>query len=172
MIMSMVVILGVFWGVKKYMEYLSDKQIELARLESTVMIYRSSDAVAEQIKGEVEWLTANEPEATTYGEVQSELVKFLNDSGRSAGFEPNNPKLIALEDTGGKYRRVKVQITATAKEEQIYSWLVNIHQPTKFRAVTQILMKPAAQDDQIVCTLTAEQWLIETEEFTSEEIEE
>lgn len=173
MIVLMIVVLGAFWGIKTYMTHLSDKQAELARLESKAMLYRSSDAIAAQIKDEVEWLAANEPEPATYGEVQSELVKFLNDSGNTAGFTATNPKLIPLEDDGGKYRRVKVQITATAKEEQIYKWLVDIHQPTKFRAVTQILMKPSPQDEEnIICTLTAEQWLIDAEQFTSEETEE
>ncbi|MFT5883053.1 MAG: hypothetical protein ACI9FG_001563, partial [Crocinitomicaceae bacterium] len=47
--------------------------------------------------------------------------------------------------------------------DQIYKWLVDIHQPEEFRAVTQIVMKPTAKVDDdgfITCTLTAEQWLI------------
>ena len=169
-IVILVVLFAHFWGVKKFMTYENEKKNLVAQLESQAASHSNSAAVAEAIADEVEWLSANEPTPSSYGETQSNLVKFLNDSGRANGFEPVQPKLIPIENSGGKYRRVKVQITATAKETEIYKWLISIHQPSKFRAVTQILMKPTAKDDEnIICTLTAEQWLIDSEQFTSEE---
>lgn len=169
-IVVMLVVFAHFWGIKKYMAYDKKQQSQVSRLESQVESYRNSSVMAEEIADEVKWLADHEPKPSTYGETQSKLVKFLNESGRANGFDPVKPKLMQLEDTGGKYRRAKVQITATAKEAEIYKWLVDIHQPSKFRAVTQIVMKPTPKDDEtITCTLTAEQWLIDADKITSEE---
>lgn len=169
-IVVMLVIFAHFWGIKKYMANANKQQSQLSSLQAQVESYRNSSVIAEEIAGEVNWLAEHEPTPSTYGETQSKLVKFLSESGRANGFDPVKPKLIQLEDTGGKYRRAKVQITATAKEAEIYKWLVDIHQPTKFRAVTQIVMKPTPKDDEtITCTLTAEQWLIDADNSISEE---
>lgn len=172
MILVMVAVFGHFWVAKKYIAASDKKDSQISKLESKASLYRSSASTSELIMDEVEWLKQYEPKPSTYGETQSELVKFLNDAGKQLGFTPVKPRLIQLEDDGGKYRRVKVQITATATEEMIYQWLVNIHQPTKFRAVTLINLKPTPKDDEkITCTLTAEQWLVDAEQMTGEEVE-
>lgn len=170
LILAMVGIFAHVWGAKLYLSKKDEKEQKITNLEIQVNSYRNSAATAEEIKGEMEWLEKHQPVSTTYEKAQSTLEQFLTNSSSSLGFKADNPKLIRIEDEGGKFRRVKIQISATAQEEQLYRWLVEIHQPTLFRAVTQIRMKPTSKDDGTIrCTLTAEKWLIDSEKVNSEE---
>ncbi|MFC4993627.1 hypothetical protein [Rubritalea tangerina] len=166
MIAGMVLVFGHVWGIKKYLETYREKEGQAMSLAVRAESYRNSVTTADVIAEEVAWMDQYEPEPSTFGAEQSKLLEFLTSSGKKLGFTPEKPQLSPLDNKGGKYQRTKIQMTATATEEQIYQWLVEIHQPSEFRAVTQILMRPspkAEEDETIICTLTAEQWLIASE---------
>ncbi|MGJ8671572.1 hypothetical protein [Rubritalea sp.] len=164
MILVVVVLFAHILGVKWYMSTYRQKEQTVNDLGIRAASYRSSTETASSIADEVEWLSENEPEPSTLENTESDLLKFLESSSSKLGISAKDQKLIPLEDSGEVYRRVKIEVTANGSEEQIYEWLVAIHQPTEFRAVTQILLKPVSNDDSLVsCTLTAEQWLIEKE---------
>lgn len=165
MILVMVVLFAHIWGIKWYMSSYQAKQQRVNELSVLTANYRSSTETGLAIADEVQWLAEHEPAPSTFEDTESELLDFLVNSSNQLGITARDQKLIQLEESGGKYRKVKIQITAHGTEEQIYQWLVAIHQPKDFRAVTQIVMKPVAKDEGLVtCTLTAEQWLIEQEE--------
>lgn len=164
MMLGMALLIAHVWGGKAYLESSRKKESKSMELAVRAQSYKNSAVTAEDIADEIDWIEQYEPEPTNFGEAQSALLGFLNKSGSSHGFTPSMPKLSPVEDSSGKFERTKIQISATASEEQIYSWLVDIHQPTEFRAVTQIIMRPTSKDDgMIMCTLTAEQWLLDSE---------
>jgi len=168
MIAGMVLVFAHVWGIKQYLTSYREKESTAMDLAAKVQSYSRSTTTAEMIADEKAWLAQYEPEPSTFGEQQSKLLAFLNSSGAENGFTPVKPQLSPMVDTGGKYQRTKIQIQATATEEQIYQWLVDIHQPSEFRAVTQVVMRPTSKSDEdglIICTLTAEQWLIDSETF-------
>ncbi len=164
MILVMVVLFAHIWGIKWYTQQYRQKEQTVSELGIRAASYRSSAETAQMIADEIEWLSEHNPGPSTVEETESALLKFLESSSGEIGITSKDPKLIPIEDDGGMYRRVKIQISANGSEEQIYKWLVAIHQPTKLRAVTQIIMKPVPKDETLIsCTLTAEQWLIEQE---------
>jgi len=166
MIAGIVLLFLHVWGIKQYLTNYREKEGTSMALAAQALSYKNSTSNAELIAKEVDWVDKHEPKPSTFGDEQSKLLAFLNSSATSIGFTLVKPQLSAMADTGGKYLRTKIQIQATATEDQIYKWLVDIHQPTEFRAVTQIVMRPTAKVDDdglIICTLTAEQWLIDSD---------
>lgn len=163
-IIVMVALLGNFYLAKRYMDSYKQKVQKLADIESSQDRYQSSATVAAGIKDEIDWLEKSEPEPSTYQQTQSDLESFLSNTSKNIGFSTYAQKLIPLEGAGGEYERVKIEISAKATEAQIYQWLVNIHQPDKFRALTYLRLIPSNGDDgMVVCTITAEQWLVAAE---------
>ena len=168
LLMMILVIVGLFahiGGIKWYLSNYREKEQKVLELGARAASYRASADSAAEIADEIEWLAKNEPAPSTVENTESALLKFLESSSSQIGITARDQKLIPIEDDGGVYRRVKIQISASGTEDQIYQWLVAIHQPEKFRAVTQILFKPVPKEEELIsCTLTAEQWLIEKEE--------
>lgn len=166
MIVGIVLVFAHVWGIKQYLTSYREKEGEAMALAAQSQSYKNSSSNAQMIAEEVAWIDQHEPKPSTFGAEQSKLLAFLNSSGAKYGFTPAKPQLSAMVDTDGKYQRTKIQIQATATEDQIYNWLVDIHQPTAFRAVTQLVIRPTSKVDDdglVVCTLTAEQWLINSE---------
>ncbi|PQJ27347.1 hypothetical protein BSZ32_01775 [Rubritalea profundi] len=163
LIAGIVLLFAHVWGIKQYLTSYREKEGKAMALAAQAVSYKNSSSNAVLIAEEVAWVDKHEPEPSTFGDEQSKLLEFLKSSATSIGFTPVKPQLTEMTNTGDKYLRTKIQIQATATEDQIYKWLVDIHQPTEFRAVTQIVMRPTAKVDDdglIICTLTAEQWLI------------
>lgn len=161
-IILMVVIGAHFWGAKVLLKRFQTKDNELLRLTSKVEDYRKSGSVAAVIAEEVEWLQKYEPKPSTSQETLSELQAFLMKSASELSLTPYGPKLFQAEEEDGYYRHVKVQVSAKGTEEQIYRWITAIHQPRSFRAITYMKVQPATEDDQlVVCTIVADQWLVE-----------
>lgn len=166
MILVMVVLFAHIWGVKWYLSTYRQKEQVVNDLGIRAASYRSATDTSAMIEDEVAWLTKFQPEPSTLEDTESALLKFLESSSGELGISAKDQKLIPIEDSGELYRRVRIQISANGTEEQIYRWIVAIHQPEAFRAVTQILLKPVPKDETMVsCTLTAEQWLVEMEEL-------
>ncbi len=166
MIAGIVLVFAHVWGGKQYLTCYNDKEGKAMALAAQSLSYKNSASNAQLIAQEVAWIDEHEPKPSSFGEEQSKLLAFLNSSGVKHGFTPAKPQLSAMIDSDGKYQRTKIQIQATATEDQIYEWLVEIHQPTAFRAVTQLVIRPTSKVDDdglIICTLTAEQWLINSE---------
>lgn len=161
-IIALVVIVAHFVGANVLIKRYQEKKNELASLTTKAESYRQSDSVAEVIKDEVAWLQKYEPKPSTSQETLSELQAFLMKSADELSLTPYAPKLFQAEEVDGYYRQVKVQISAKGSEEQIYRWMTAIHQPQSFRAVTYMKLQPATDDDQlVVCTVVANQWLVE-----------
>lgn len=166
MIAGIVLVLAHVWGIKQYLTSYREKEGETMTLSAQSLSYKNSASNAELIAKEVSWVDEHEPKPTSFGEEQSKLLAFLNSSGAKHGFTPAKPQLSPMIDTNGVYQRTKIQIQAIATEEQLYNWLIDIHQPTEFRAVTQLVMRPTSKVDEeglVICTITAEQWLINSE---------
>ena len=166
MIACIVLVFAHVWGIKQYLTNYREKEGEAMALAAQFQSYKNSTSNAELIAKEVAWVDKYEPKPSTFGAEQSKLLAFLNSAGAKYGFTPAKPQLSAMIDADGKYQRTKIQIQATATEDQIYKWLVDIHQPTAFRAVTQLVIRPTSKVDDdglVICTLTAEQWLINSE---------
>jgi hypothetical protein len=166
LIAGIVLVFAHVWGIKQYLTSYRDKEGKAMALTAQSVSYKNSASNAKLIAEEVAWIDQHEPKPSTFGDEQSKLLDFLNSSGENHGFTPAKPQLSPMIDTDGKYQRTKIQIQATATEDQIYKWLVDIHQPKAFRAVTQLLIRPTSKVDDdglVTCTLTAEQWLIDSE---------
>ena len=135
-------------------------------LEAKIKQFKSSGAIKEVIAAEREWLSLNQPEPIDFELQQSQLLEFLNSSASGQSIVPVKPVLRPQEDLGGVFQRCEIQLEAQANEEQLYNWLVAVHQPSAFRAVTSLKLKvdPKDRDSGVLtCILGTEQWLIDIE---------
>jgi len=146
------------WLGRQYMDNLNALRQEKRDLDATLNIYQASPETAQLIAEESKWLKLNKPSPATIQESQSKLQEFITKSSESIGFDTYGQKLIELQETGGEFETVKIQVSARATEKELYQWFVNIHQPSKFRALTYLRLTPDKNDlTQVVTTLAAEQ---------------
>jgi len=148
------------WLGQKYMDELQTIRAKKTQLEADRKLYSSSPAIAATIENEVEWLRQNKPTPSTIQETQSKLQEYITTSSEKIGFETYGQKPIELDVTDGTFEKVKMQVSARATEKELYQWIIDIHKPSEFRAVTYLRLTPDKNDlTQVITTIAAEQTL-------------
>ncbi|WP_156817087.1 hypothetical protein [Rubritalea marina] len=162
----LVAILAHVWVAQAIMQSYAKKKSTISSLESRIGQYKNSDNVKKVIADEMQWVADHEPEPIDFEQQQSQLLEFLSNSAADQSIVPTKPELSPQKDLGGKFQRCKIQLEAEAGESQLYRWLVKVHKPSEFRAVTSIKLKADPKDRAsglLTCTLGTEQWLIDIE---------
>ncbi len=168
MLISIVGLLILFlhiWGVNFYLTALEKKKEANRALRIKAELYQSSHQVRQQIESEAQWLANHEPSPQKFGDTEVQLLNLLQNKGKQFGVFTEKPRFLRQNIDAGKYRKARIEISATATEDKIYKWILSIHKPSEFRAVTVLKISSNHKDKtQIHCTLVAEQWLIESTE--------
>jgi type II secretory pathway component PulM len=125
------------------------------RLNTLVMLDRTQESMAE----DVEWLTKNQP-APKEGELApSQLESLVTSTATAAGLSVDKPKILDNIEGVGFYDRARFQISVSGEEIKLYQWLVQMHSPKDFRAVTAIRLYPNREDDtKIDAVAIVEEW--------------
>lgn len=165
MIIAILVVFVHVYGSKKLVDSFDKKKVELRVLEQRAQAIVSGSSIEGSIKEEKQWLQGHEPQPQTYEDVQTELQSFLMSAGERAGLSPFSQQLIPNknleEDLVSHYNRVRIQISAQGDQEKIFQWLVSIHQPDQFRAITYLKIEANQKvEGEVICHIIAEQWLV------------
>lgn len=124
-------------------------------LQQAITISQSS----EEFAGEIEWLTAHEPEPAAYQDVQTKLQQFAESQARNLGLTVKSQELLPTDVSGAHYHRAQVKISLSGQEQALYRWFDAINDPAAFRTAYQIVLKPNTQDDTLIdCSATLSQW--------------
>ncbi|GAA5496873.1 hypothetical protein Rhal01_03061 [Rubritalea halochordaticola] len=163
-VIAIIVVFGHVFGSKKLVDAFNAKKAELAKLEQEARVLVEGGDT-EGILEDKQWLAEHEPEPQTYEDVQTELQKFLETSCTQSGLTPFGVELKKDIDAElglfGNYRRVRIQISAKGDQQQIVQWLVKIHQPENFRALTYLKLEADKKEEGVVvCHIIADQWLV------------
>jgi len=137
------------------------------RLDGLIML----DRTRESMMDDVDWLAKNQP-APKEGELApSQLENLVTQAATQAGLSVNRPKILPNIEDEGFYDRARFQVSVSGMEDGLYSWLVQMHSPKDFRAVTAIRYSPNREDDtKIDVVATIEEWFTPapTEELEAE----
>ena len=125
------------------------------RLETLIMLDRTQESMAE----DVEWLSKNQPEPKEGELAPSQLEALVTRLATTAGLSVDKPKILPNIEGFGFYDRARFQISVSGMEEGLYRWLVQMHSPKDFRAVTAMRLYPNREDDtKIDAVVTVEEW--------------
>lgn len=116
---------------------------------------------SEQVTEEMDWLTAQTFETDSAQSIQSRLLNTMVSAATNAGLTGGKQDPQPADTTGKHYHKAKVKFDVTGNEAGLYDWFEKLNDPTLFRNVTRIVLKPNSADDaKIDCTATVEQWYI------------
>ncbi|MGB1130299.1 MAG: hypothetical protein ACPG4K_09620 [Haloferula sp.] len=152
-------LMGTLFGFK----FLTGKQdaakAEIRKLESRLDTVRILSEEQESLAEDVDWLAKNQP-APKEGELApSQLEALVTRMATAAQLSVDKPKILPNIEGAGFYDRARFQISVSGMEEPLYRWLVQMHSPKDFRAVTALRLYPNREDDtKIDAVVTVEEW--------------
>lgn len=125
------------------------------RLDGLIMLDRTREAMMD----DVTWLEENQPEPKEGELAPSKLENLVTQAATQAGLSVNRPKILPNIEDVGFYDRARFQVSVSGQETGLYRWLVQMHSPKDFRAVTSIRLSPNREDDtKIDVVATIEEW--------------
>lgn len=151
-------LLGAKWFMSTRLDIAGKYTQAVNKLKTAEMISASRDDLAPQI----EWLATNEPPPSDYQPVQTALQELAEKEAQTVGLNLKTQKLLPTDDTAGlNYHRVKVQLTVSGREADLYRWFDRLNTPDKLRCVTYVRLSPNREDDTLIdCVATVEQWFV------------
>lgn len=155
------VIIITLLGVSKYQENVTELREQRDQLTAKKMIYESSPGLKEALSEECQWILENEPDQVEYAKGMGVLESLLETTSETYGLEVKAPKVTPIEDEGGIYRRVEAEITLKGTQDQVTRWLVEMHAPKDFRAVSSMRMIKSSADELVECQVVVEQKIVE-----------
>ncbi|BCX50040.1 hypothetical protein HAHE_39480 [Haloferula helveola] len=150
-----------FYGYKVYTEKKAKvaKDITTKELELRVALGNLDERDSKQ--KEIDWLNRTTPDPMEGGAAQSQLESFVSSRARSSGLTVDRPKILPNDERGEFYHRAIFQINVSGKEDALYRWLVQLHSPKDFRAITGLQLKPNREDDTLIdAEVQIEQWYL------------
>ena len=125
------------------------------QLEGLIML----DRTRESMMDDVDWLSRNQPDPKEGELAPSQLENLVTRAATQAGLSVNRPKILPNIEGEGFYDRARFQISVSGEEIGLYRWLVQMHSPKDFRAVTSLRFSPNREDDtKIDVVATIEEW--------------
>lgn len=148
----------IFNFAKTKRQEVDNKREQAKQQLATAEMFRES---SEQVLDQMDWLAENEPEPKAKQDAQTALQQLTEREAKSAGLTIKTQKPLPTDETGQYFHRAKIQISVTGSEENLYRWFDRLNMPEQLRVASQIRMLPDKADDtQIDCTATIEQWFI------------
>lgn len=145
-------------------KWLQSKRNELG---SSIAAARGTLSTAETValqqesaREEFQWFQKHLPESMEGDLVPSRLQTEVSGLATRAGLTVTRP---SIEPTipGNHFNRAQFQINVSGNEQALYRWLVQVHSPKDFRAVTALRLSPNREDDTLIdAAVTVEQWFV------------
>ncbi|MDB9741338.1 hypothetical protein OAB00_00645 [Akkermansiaceae bacterium] len=140
---------------------------DLLKLESSNA--KISLATREALDEQIQWLDELEPEPVDYNTATNEFQKFIASSSEPFGFKLIKDKVDTVTPSG-HYRKVLAELEAKVTEEQLLKWLLALHAPKEFRAVTNLKLLPdGKEEDQIIAQVSVIKWVVENKKIEKDE---
>jgi hypothetical protein len=162
-----------FYGYSLYSQKMNSLELEIGSegneilgkpatgLIGEIALAEQNLAERESKEREMAWLAENEPDPEEGGAVQSRLESFVTNQARAAGLTTDRPKILPNDTEGVYYHKAIFEIKATGMEDGLYRWLIQLHDPSSFRAVTSLRLSPNREDDtQIDAVVRVQQWYV------------
>lgn len=130
-----------------------------AKLEAAQTLIDTRDVY----EAEMKWLEAREPkQATTQQQAQTRLQQLVQTYAKTQGLETKETRLqTSITDPSLNYHRVRIQVTVSGTEQQLYPFLARLHSPNDFRAVTYMRVGPQKNaPTRADCQVMVEQWFV------------
>ncbi|MEP4079500.1 hypothetical protein [Haloferula sp.] len=110
---------------------------------------------------EIDWLDDNTPEPKEGELVPSQLESFVTNEATRAGLTVVRPKIHDNDESGIHFNRARFEISVSGNEAALYRWLVRLHSPRDFRAITALRLSPNREDDALIdANVQIEQWFV------------
>ena len=110
---------------------------------------------------EIDWLEDNTPDPKEGELVPSQLENFVTTEATRAGLTVVRPKILDNDESGVYYNRARFEIAVSGNEAALYRWLVRLHSPRDFRAITALRLNPNREDDTLIdANVQVEQWFV------------
>lgn len=134
---------------------------EILAKEAILAAADSAQTAKEVFIQEIDWLEDNTPEPKEGELVPSQLENFVTTEATSAGLTVVRPKIHDNDETGVYYDRARFEISVSGNEASLYRWLVRLHSPKDFRAITALRLSPNREDDALIdANAQIEQWFV------------
>lgn len=138
-------------------------QVEIGAHEAILADADAAQKSREVIVQEIDWLEDNTPEAKEGELVPSQLQNFVTTEATRAGLTVvlGGEKIHDNDETGVHFNRARFEIKVSGNEAALYRWLVRLHSPRDFRAITSLLLNPNREDDTLIdARVQVEQWFV------------
>ena len=156
-IFAVVNMFGFQWLQKKRLTV----QKEVVAQEAILTAADSAQSMKDVFIQEIDWLEDNTPEPKEGELVPSELENFATTEATRAGLTVVRPKILDNDESGVHYNRARFEIAVSGNEAALYRWLVRLHSPRDFRAITALRLNPNREDDALIdANVVVEQWFV------------
>lgn len=146
--------------MRKHKE-LIHKQLELER---NANLAKRAPELHQLLLPEKEWIEKFEPTVESYSKATSDFQKFVTESAKKASLTLITEKVNIVEADSSPYRRVQMVVSFKNSPSMLTDWMVTLHNPEQFRAVTAMKIIPDAKNlENILAQLVIEKWLVEEE---------
>ena len=158
---TVVLVVGGLLGYKSLIQYHQRVKKDIATHRATLEVARFAQEQADAVGAEIDWLEKNLPEPREAELVPSELENLVTSRATTSGLTVTRPKILENATDGIHYERARFQINVTGREQNLYQWLVAVHSPRDFRAVTMLRLSPNREDDTLIdAEVQVEEWFV------------
>ncbi|MFC7336314.1 hypothetical protein ACFQY0_03925 [Haloferula chungangensis] len=156
-IFAVVNMFGFQWLQKKRLSV----QQEIVAQESILNAADTAESSKEIFIQEIDWLEDNTPDPKEGELVPSQLENLVTTEATRAGLTVVRPKILDNDESGLYYNRARFEIAVSGNEAALYRWLVRLHSPRDFRAITALRLSPNREDDTLIdANVQVEQWFV------------
>lgn len=146
-------------------QWLQKKRLDVQKqIKEQEVVLKAADAAQsskEVFIQEIDWLEDNTPEPKEGELVPSQLENFVTTEATRAGLTVVRPKILDNDESGVYYNRARFEIAVSGNEAALYRWLVRLHSPRDFRAITALRLNPNREDDTLIdANVQVEQWFV------------
>ena len=107
------------------------------------------------------WLSQNQVKNATSEDAQNELLNEVKSAAERTKLLLNLAKPIRFLPPveGSPYTRVRVSIDFTSTNEAFIEWVTQMNDPSKYRTVTNLTLKPNKDKYMVEVSANVEQWI-------------
>ncbi|MCU0794702.1 MAG: type II secretion system protein M [Akkermansiaceae bacterium] len=158
---SVLLLVGGYAGYSALGQYHTRVKKDIATHKATLQVAQFAQEQADAVQAEIEWLNKNLPDPKEAELVPSQLENLVTSRATGFGLTVTKPTILENATDGIHYERARFKINVSGSEQSLYQWLVAIHSPRDFRAVTLLRLSPNREDDtKIDAEVQVEEWFV------------
>jgi len=162
--LAALLIAAVIFGVQMLNSSAGDSEKQISALQANIgkqqqMLQQASDWLEFN-----DWFEQHKPQPST---VMDQRDSLLNDARATAvkfNLEVSTlkpPQYLEANTESPEYHRARIAMNFSCSDENLYKWLCEMNDPTKFRAVTMLKLTPNRQDNtKLDAEVQLEEWVV------------